>query len=351
MTKPCWPFPQEAELNAEFTLNRSGDDNLISPTTFILSPECMHLPGESFCSINSQELSSRLSSELLTTDLDNIAPYLWLVATQQSSHVSPLHQQIVKGRTITITEDPSLHCTWIYDRVFLKPIPAFLLSWGFWQYYLNSSNSCLPQSRRVTLRQAALGFLRTYYHLVKHPSDFRIAKEHYLVPGDVTYAKYRVMFAYFAEISDAEVSPRYRYGELRLSRLNFWAKIFLRRFAFQKVHVHYGYGTYLARFYGPILFVFGFVTVMLSAMQNLLASFSFGTEPNRSWRTFGFICRYFSVATIVVSVLLLVLISVLLLFMLLRELTFAVKMLSKNSREKKQQEKRSEYYESSGMMK
>src|SRR5438046_9413546 len=102
MTKPCWPFPQEVELNADFTLNHLADSYPISPTTFFLSPESTHVLGESLIPLDSQDLSFHLSSELLTTDLDSIAPYLWLVATKQSSHISPLHEQSIGGRSVTI---------------------------------------------------------------------------------------------------------------------------------------------------------------------------------------------------------------------------------------------------------
>lgn len=66
-------------------------------------------------------------------------------------------------------------------------------------------------------------------------------------------------------IADRDVSLRYAYGEIRLTRLNFYAPFFLGKSHFQSVE--YQYGTYFARFYGPILFVIGIVSVVLSGLQ------------------------------------------------------------------------------------
>jgi hypothetical protein len=55
-------------------------------------------------------------------------------------------------------------------------------------------------------------------------------------------------------VHDVDVSERYHYGELRLSRLNIYAPFILHRFFFEKVQGQYG--EHFARFYGPVLFVF-----------------------------------------------------------------------------------------------
>ncbi|KAL8855022.1 MAG: hypothetical protein Q9221_000219 [Calogaya cf. arnoldii] len=153
----------------------------------------------------------------------------------RSSHISPLHQQIVKGRQIIITENTELNWTWIFDRVFLKPVPAFLMFWAFWQQYLISDDSPIPTNLRDSLCRGALGYLRTYFHLIRHPSEFRLAIEHHLIPEDTNFERCSQFLARFGQRLD-EVSPRYNnYGELKLGRLNLWAKFVLHRFAFQKV--------------------------------------------------------------------------------------------------------------------
>ncbi|KAH7017616.1 hypothetical protein EDB80DRAFT_888803 [Ilyonectria destructans] len=54
-----------------------------------------------------------------------------------------------------------------------------------------------------------------------------------------------------AVMADHDVSLRYAYGEISLTRLNLYAPLALGQSHFQKVE--YQYGTYLTRFFGPIL--------------------------------------------------------------------------------------------------
>lgn len=63
---------------------------------------------------------------------------------------------------------------------------------------------------------------------------------------------------------------RYRYGELRLTRLNFYALLFLRKFHFEQV-----YGDFFRQFYGPILFVFTIISSILNklAIEQLMAQY------------------------------------------------------------------------------
>ena len=92
----------------------------------------------------------------------------------------------MKGRSIVIAEQPELHCTLKYDRVFVKPVPPYQLSWDFWHLYFINESSCLGATRS-DLRRSALGFLRTYAYLIKHPSDYRLARAHHLIPHYITY--------------------------------------------------------------------------------------------------------------------------------------------------------------------
>ena len=322
-------FPESAQLNKELELQKpsaSSKDLTIQHVDRSLS----HLPGEPLISLESSYVETYLVQELLTSNLNSLTPYLWLAGTQKWDHISPLHQQIIKGRSITITEDPELHCTWIYDHVYLKPLPPYLLSWAFWQYFLVSSSSPIPLPQREDIRKAALGFLRTYVHLIKHPSDFRIAQDTHLIPSDTTYSACRIFFSHFASLSNDTVSPRYRFGELRLNRLNFWAKLFLRRFILHKVHFHYSYQAYFSRFYAPLLFLFAFFSTVLSAMQVELQSNSIDPNTSPGWTVFTKFCRWVSVFAMLVATGLALILVVLLLGMGVRELVFAVFMIVRN---------------------
>jgi hypothetical protein len=118
-----------------------------------------------------------LEKEFRSPDLEHISDKLWWMTKQDNSNISPLHRQIVKRRTIVITEDPKLHLVWINDRIFLKPLPRYLTSHYFWRDYLGDGASAATSSRIISIRKAALGYLRTYFYLIQSESDLRIAQD------------------------------------------------------------------------------------------------------------------------------------------------------------------------------
>jgi hypothetical protein len=206
-----------------------------------------------------------LEQELCSQDLEKMAPYLWMMSLRSSTNISPLHRQRVKGREILITEDPKLHLVWLPNRIHIKPLPAYLLSFEFWDVYLVRPSSPLRDESRRRILTAALGYVRTFYYLIKYESDFILAQECCLIPKSVSWPQFCAFTSKFCSISDDDVSPRYSFGELRLSRLNFYCKFILWKFQVQ--HVHTSYASYFSRFYAPFLFVFGISTVLLSALQ------------------------------------------------------------------------------------
>lgn len=241
-------------------------------------------------------LKEFLSRDLCTPVLDRLAPHLYMIATPSSSSISPLHFQIIKNRRIILTEDPKLHLVWYHDRIFVKPLPAYLLSYHFWQLYLCCATSPL-RNESQHLAKAALGLLRTYRHLIVHESDLRIAQHDdlQLVPKTVTWENFCKFSAAFSEIENKHVAPRYHYGDLRLSRLNLLVKLFFISNCYHQVN--WQYSEYFAQFYGPLLFIFGVLSVLLSAMQVSLAVEQL--QPQHWSKMYSF-CRWFSVATLCV---------------------------------------------------
>lgn len=272
-----------------------------------------YLPGQPYVSLDHDETVPYLENELATPRLNQMAPHLWLLATPRSSHVSALHQQIVRGRNIIVTENPELHLLWVGGRVFIKPLQLYLLSHAFWEQFLVPIAS---DSRTQALASAAIGFVRTYRWLIRHESDFRIAMEAGLVPMTITWPSFVKFIKDFSEVSNSHVSPRYHYGELRLGRLNFWAKFFLGQWQFHKVA--WQYSDYFARFYGPLLFIFAILSVVLAAMQ-------VGAQVRPAWDTFYSVAAWFSVMTLVMIALVLAWILLMLLVMSARETLFALR--------------------------
>ncbi|XPS79549.1 hypothetical protein M3J07_011549 [Ascochyta lentis] len=272
-------------------------------------------------------ISTYLRTELISSELNRFSPYLWLIATQNSSHISSLTHQLVRGRNVVITEKPDLHLTWIYDRVYLKPIPKVLLSYAFWKCFLvdEVERSPVVSSNKQAV-EAAKGYLRSYSHLIHHRSDFNIARENGLIPRSTSYFKLIRFLQTFEKIPDSEVSPRYLFGELRVGRLNFWFKIIFRRLAFQKIHGDYA--SYFARFYGPFLFAFSILSVMLSAMQVLLQAKSLKSSAAVT------VIHGFSVFAMVLVAVVVTAFIAMFLILILRELTFACAGLRRKRKEK-----------------
>jgi hypothetical protein len=165
------------------------------------------------------------------------------ISTVEGAHIATSRADS-QGRSIVVTEDPKLHQVWIYDRIYLKQLFKYLLSHNFWEVVLLGSPSLLGEERDCILR-AALGYIRTYGHLIKHESEFSVAQEKTLIPS-ATWKEFCDFSATFDTTKDAEVSGRYPFGELRLTSLNFYSKIFFRKWAFQRVYTQYR--TYFSRF-------------------------------------------------------------------------------------------------------
>lgn len=114
------------------------------------------------------------SGVIWAVDLERMTPHLWIMSTQSSSY--------------------------IFSRVFIKPLPRNLLSIEFWSGYLLNEQSLLSGSTReeretcAMIRISALGFLRTYYYLStsrvwRSPATRR--NSYHLISLDPTSALFR----------------------------------------------------------------------------------------------------------------------------------------------------------------
>ncbi|TVY88330.1 hypothetical protein LAWI1_G007341 [Lachnellula willkommii] len=282
------PFSKSNELYGKLSI--SGSSLIRSQ-----SPEKNTLPGHPRVTLDDPQLTTFLREELTTADLDAFTPHLWKVATQSSSHITSLSSQKVRGRDIITSEDPSLHLVWIDSRIYTKPIPKYLLSHSFWSFYFTSKYSSLRHEDKLLVENCARGFLRSYAYLIRHKSDFVIAQKHGLVSQNIRFSQFIRFISCFEQLQDSDVSPRYSYGELRLSRLNFWAPIAIGKLDFHKSV--WQYGAFFSRFYGPLLFFFGIFAIILNAMQVALAAQSMDPAPGGSWGYFADVCKTFSLVT------------------------------------------------------
>ncbi|UKZ54122.1 hypothetical protein TrVGV298_007928 [Trichoderma virens] len=225
-------------------------------------PTIDHIPGEPTISL--AESSEFLHRELATPILDELYNVLHLFARKLSSNVDALHAQIFKGRSIVAVEDPRFHLVRQERSVFIKPMPVCLLNYDFWMHCL-ASNS---------YRAMAMGFMRSYSHLIQHQSDLRIAKDRGLVPEDITWTRWSKFIRGFRLIHDEEVARRYHYGQLRLTRLNWAIFIFRPKSAGNSLRFYYqspwSASVFIQYAAVPLAFIFASVSLILSSMQVML---------------------------------------------------------------------------------
>ncbi|RYP93305.1 hypothetical protein DL770_000594 [Monosporascus sp. CRB-9-2] len=298
------PFAQAHQLSSE--LDKPSES---SPTP----TQC--LPGYPRILLQDRrKVLEFLDEEFCSEDLNRMADKLWWMSKQDSSNISPLHRQMVKRRTVIVTEDPKLHLVWIHDRIFIKPLPRYIISYAFWR-------DCIGNGEDVhRIRKAALGYLRTYLYLVRYESDLRIAQDPSLrlIPGDITWEQFSNFASDLANITDYDVSARYAYGEIRLTRLNFYAPFLLRKSYFQRVE--YQYGTYFSRFYGPVLFVIGVASIVLSGLQVAVAV----DQSDKNNRLLSVVALWVSVAVMLCSCGVLLYLCALLIYKVAKEWKFAI---------------------------
>jgi hypothetical protein len=148
----------------------------------------------------------------------------------------------------------------------------------------------------------------------------------------VTWPQFCQFCASFSDLTDDEVSGRYHYGEIRLTRLNYYAPVLLGKTHYQRVD--YQYRTYFARFQGPVLFTFAFLSILLNCMQVNLAAVTL--ENRYTSLILVESCYWFSIITGILACLLLLILAFLFIFKIAREWRFAI---SNRLKQRKEQEK------------
>ncbi|OJD32652.1 uncharacterized protein BKCO1_37000167 [Diplodia corticola] len=362
------PAPKTVTFGPPFIPKHALFHSLHKPTTSNhTNPLCLastsaklpdRLPGHPQTRLTQHDLAAFLRRDLTTPKLDRFYHYLWLVAAAATRErpINTLTHQQVRGRDVTVSQNPELHCVWHDKRIFVKPMPAYLLSYDFWDAVFTEEWCATDEGRLVVT--SALGFMRSYGYLVQHPSDFAIAVDKGLIPENVgkglaevreeerekeegedkagkkagekkepakiSFEDFVAFIDWFgsAKIGDDQVSLRYHYGDLRLSRLNFWAKFVLKDFTFEKAYGNYD--AYFSRFYGPLLFTFGVINLIMGSI-NLAINTEKGGWKKPDWKHLYDVGNVFAIIVLVficcVGLTLVSLFS----FMALKEIMYAVK--------------------------
>lgn len=209
-----------------------------------------------------------ISEDVSTVFIDKIYSHLWLAGPPKAAR--PLHRQKLLGRALVMTENCNEHLVWHPTRMLIKPLPEYLLNYDFW---MTEGNFLLEDQ---TLFQNACGLLLSYCWLVCNKSDLVIAHDTRLLPSTITWEKWVVFVTDVLTNIDSEslkqVSPRYHFGELRLSRLNMIYRV--APVVFSPHNLVRGFiseasssKAFLEANFAWLFSVFGFVTIVGSSMQ------------------------------------------------------------------------------------
>jgi hypothetical protein len=204
----------------------------------------------------------------------------------------PLHHQKAHGREVLVNEHPGLHLLWYYERIFVKPIPAYFYTRAFWDFV---------EEADADVHRAAVGFLRGYYYLIQYEIDFTEACAKRLIPKKPngehpSYEEFCDFIGPFRDVGDAYVCRRFHYGELRLTRLNKTAMLFRGKLAY--FHIHPQWGSYLSHILAPIITVFVVISVVLNSMQVTLQAVAGPNGVDQRWDAFVTVASYFPVAVV-----------------------------------------------------
>ena len=154
-----------------------------------------------------------------------------------------LGYQRALNREIIVHEQMDLYLVWQDERIYLKPIPKYLLDKEFWEAFLDCDKNCAsitlgghpgnkyeepPQEmaylniyERYKLRKYAIGFMLSYVSLIPYKSNLRVAKNLGLVPEDLGWDSWRAQVKELLASKEIDnANPRFQYGEHRADPLN-----------------------------------------------------------------------------------------------------------------------------------
>lgn len=225
-------------------------------------------------------------NELSVARLNGIHDHLWLAGLERPARC--LHQQIAIRRRIVITETVGLHLLWTNDDIYIKPLPGFLLTPSFWE----------EVQARPDLKEQAAGLLLSYLWLVCYPSDLRIAHEHGLLPPSLDWVRWSETVESIAEHLSIDtfegINMRYRFGELRLGRINWVYRLFYRPMTLTVLLRGYAtgyrsYGSFLQSNLAWILSAAVYIALVLNAMQVGLSTHELQNNNAFQRASYGFV--------------------------------------------------------------
>ncbi len=106
------------------------------------------------------------------------------------------------------SQDPPIYLAWDNARIFIKPLPEFLLCHTIWEKHL---------SKVKTSYEAAAGLLLSYLWLEPTKLDLKIAQERNLLPNTIAWQQWvgisRTTLQNLDFFNFRNINVRYRYGD------------------------------------------------------------------------------------------------------------------------------------------
>jgi hypothetical protein len=238
-----------------------------------------------------------LRHELGVDRLNTIHPWLWTAGRPMPPRA--LHHQKLLDREIFVSERMDMHLVWTKARIFIKPLPCFLLEPQFWVDHLSCRDRCeccqhhtgrSGKCEEFRLRECALGFLLSYVALISHESDFFIAKDTRLISDQISWTRWKT---FVKEVLDhasiyEHINQRYVYGELRLNRLNAIYRL-TGRAVFRGYQLEYSqYSSFFRDNFAWLASVLAYMAIVLTAMQVGLATRALGDDKTFQAVSYGF---------------------------------------------------------------
>ncbi|KAH6650541.1 hypothetical protein F5144DRAFT_556471 [Chaetomium tenue] len=234
-----------------------------------------------------------LTRKLSLGGLVALLKHLWFAGAERPA--TPLHSHLAMGREIVVLDRMDMHLLWANEgKLFVKPIPRFLLIPAFCQANLLCPDGCMcgdppPNACRGIPRKVALGFLYTYACLISSEIDFHIANEKRILPRKsndqpIEWAEWKSLARELLRIQEhdpGELHPRFRRAEIRLSRINTISRFTSFPLFNPYFRGHHNYGSLFRDNLAWMATTTVFIAVVLTAMQVGLA-----TEQLRDSATF-----------------------------------------------------------------
>ncbi|KAM0347319.1 hypothetical protein ACHAPU_004838 [Fusarium lateritium] len=260
-------------------------DDLVLPAAFNdLSPIAREL--QTLTLDRRDEMHRFLSAFFDLSRFHGIRKLLWIIGV----HGAPrsLYYQKFLRREIVIAEELDLHLVWAKSRIFIKPLPDFLLNYDFWA----ANISCEPE-----LHRAACGLVYSYCGLIRFSHDLQVAKDHNLINKDLTYKSWtdfvRLILPSLNPKDHSVMDPRFQYGELRLHRLDTLYRYSPYKFSISSIiqgfphALNESYVPYMDQ-YNNAVSAFGVVVIVLSAFNLSLSAHSKNPDPDLQQAAWGF---------------------------------------------------------------